>query len=433
MIKLYSMQVKRSDVSSTKVKLNIIPDLSELVTLRDAVLSQFQKSVKVPGFRQGKAPLGVIEKHLDSAKLQTEFVDQALNSFYFKAIGLEKLKPIGTPNISISKFVPFTTLEFDAEVDTLGNIKLANYKQIKKKIIKAKVEAKDIDDVIDKLRTNMATKTEVSRLAKLGDEVVIDFSGKDSKNQPIKGADGKDYALLLGSKAFIPGFEDNLVGLQPKEEKTFSLKFPKDYGAKELSNKKVTFTVKINKINEVIKPNLDAEFAQKIGPFKTVAELKADIKKHLIKERQKQKDQEIEHQIVSETVDKSTVDLPESLVNQQIERLKKEVRQNLTYRGQTWQEMLDAEGLNEDQFASQQLKPEAERRVKTGLVLSEISLKENLDVTKEELNDKIDELKAQYSDPTMQEELAKPEARQEIASRMVTEKTVKRLVEIATS
>ena len=432
MIQLVTMQIKRNDISSTKIKLTISADSDDISKIKDKVLTKFQASSKIPGFRQGKAPLSVVEKHIESSTLQAEFIDEAINSLYAGAINQEKIKPFGSPKITLSKFVPFTTLEFEAEADTLGKIKLADYKKVKKQPTKAKVTAEDVNEVIDSLRTRSATKKEVTRASKEFDEVVIDFKGVDSKKQPIKGADGKDYALTLGSKAFIPGFEDNLIGMKPKEEKTFDLKFPKDYGVKDLSNKKVTFTVKVNKINEINKPKLDAEFADKIGPFKTVAEMKEDIKKHLLAEKQKQEDQKLENEIVLEVVDNSQVDLPDVLVSEQIERLKTEVRQNLTYRGQTWQEMLEEEGVSEEQFIDNQLKPEAERRVKTGLVLSEISVKENLDVTKNELDTRMQELKDQYSDQAMQAELAKPEAKQEIASRMITEKTVKKLVELAT-
>ena len=432
MIQLVTMQIKRNDISSTKIKLIISADDDEISKLKDKILTKFQVKSKIPGFRQGKAPLSVVEKHVESSALQAEFIDEAINSLYIGAINQEKIKPFGSPKISLSKFVPFTTLEFEAEADTLGKVKLTDYKKIKKQPVKAKVTAEDDNEVIDSLRTRSATKKEVTRASKESDEVIIDFRGVDSKKQPIQGADGKDYALTLGSKAFIPGFEDNLIGLKPKQEKTFDLKFPKDYGVKDLSSKKVTFTVNINQINEITKPKLDAEFAGKIGPFKTVAEMKEDIKKHLLAEKQKQEDQKLENEIVLEVVDKSEVDLPDVLVAEQIERLKTEVRQNLTYRGQTWQEMLEEEGSSEEQFIDKQLRPEAERRVKTGLVLSEISVKENLDVTKNELDTRMQELKDQYSDQAMQAELAKPEARQEIASRMITEKTVKKLVEIAT-
>lgn len=427
------MQVTRTDISPTKVQLSITADEPELTKLKQHTLSHFQAKTKVAGFRTGKAPLNVVEKNVDQTALQSEFLDEAVNHLYQSAVTNEKVKAFGRPSISLKKFVPFTNLEFDAEVEILGDVKLADYKKIKKTKTKAEVTAKDVSEVIDSLKQRSATKTAVTRAAKAEDEAIIDFKGVDAAKKPIKGADGEDYPLTLGSNTFIPSFEDNVIGMKAGEEKTFTLTFPKDYGVKTLANKKVAFTVTVKTINELTEPKVDDEFAAKVGPFKTVAELKADIKKQLGVEKQNQADRQLENEIILEVVDNSSLYLPETLVDEQLERLRAEVRQNLAYRGQTWQEMLDAEGVTEEQYTKKELRPEAERRVKTGLVLAEISVAEKLKVTPEELEVRMQILKGQYTDAEMQTELAKPEARQEIASRLLTEKTVERLMDIATS
>lgn len=426
------MQVTRKDISPTKVQLNIVADEPELTKLKQHTLSHFQAKTKVAGFRTGKAPLNIIEKNVDQTALQSEFLDEAVNHLYQTAVNNEKVKAFGRPNVSLKKFVPFTSLEFDAEVEVLGDVKLADYKKVKKSATKANVTAEDVKEVIESLKQRSATKEAVKRAAKATDEVVIDFKGVDTKKQPIKGADGTDYPLILGSNAFIPGFEDSVIGMKAGEEKTFTLTFPKDYGVKALADKKVAFTVTVKTVNELTEPKVTDEFAAKVGPFKTVAELKADIKKQLGVEKQAQADRQLENELIMEIVDKSSLSLPETLVEEQLERLKTEIRQNLTYRGQTWQEMLDAEGVTEEEYEKKELRPEAERRVKTGLVLAEISVEEKLDVSPEELEIRMQLLKGQYTDPSMQTELAKPEARQEIASRLLTEKTVQKLVELAT-
>lgn len=309
---------------------------------------------------------------------------------------------------------------------------MPDYTKVKKTKTIEKVTAKDVDGVIDSLKTRAADKKEADRAAKDSDELVIDFKGTDAKGEPIKGADGNDYPLILGSNTFIPGFEENLIGMKPGEEKTFTLTFPKDYGVKALASKKVTFAVTAKKVQEIIEPKLDDAFAAKIGPFKTVDELKADIKKQLEAEKENQAQRKLENEVIIEIVDKSKLDLPEPLVDEQVERLKDEVRQNLMYRGQTWDEMLEAEGKSEEEYAKTELRPEAERRVKTGLVLAEISVAEKLEVTPEELEVRMQLLRGQYQDPAMQAELAKPESQREIASRLLTEKTVDRLVALAT-
>jgi trigger factor len=424
------MQITKKQNSDTNATLTIVAEQGDLDTIKKHVLGHFQAKLKLPGFRQGKAPLNIVEKSADQNALQAEFIDEAINHLYQKAITESDIRPVDNPQVSIKKFVPFTELEFEATADVLGTIKIADYKKIKKSQNEAKVTDADVDAVIENLKTRSAERKAVERGAKTNDEVILDFEGKDQKGQAISGADGKDYPLLIGSNTFIPGFEDNVVGLKPGEVKTFTLTFPKDYGVKALADQKVEFTVTVKTVNEITDPKLDDEFAAKVGPFKTIAELKTDIAKQLEVEKQTQVARELENDIIQEIVDNSTLTLPDSLVTEQIERLKNEVRQNLMYRGQTWQEMLETTGKTEEEYEKSELSPEAERRVKTGLVLAEISVAEKLEVSPEELEIRMQILKGQYQDAAMLAELEKPEARREIASRMLTEKTVQRLVEI---
>jgi len=426
------MQIIRKDISQTKVKLSIKASDSELTSIKKQVLQHFAGKMKLPGFRSGKAPLYVIEKNIDSNILQAEFVDEAINHLYQDAVKNKSLRTVNSPKVSIKKFVPFTELEFEAEIEVVGKVTLPDYSKIKKQRDSVIVSEKDVTEVIDNLRIRSAEKKDVERSAKKNDQVIIDFKGVDSKGIAINGAEGKDYPLVLGSNSFIPGFEDNLTGLKNAETKTFTLTFPKGYGVKSLANKIVTFTVTVKKVQELIEPKLDDEFAAKVGPFKTISELKKDIKTQLENEKSNQADRMLENEIIQEIVKKSKLEVPETLVTDQIVQLKNEVRQNLIYRGQTWEEMLKAEGKTEEEYVTEQLKPEAELRVKTGLILAEISIAEGLEISPEELEVRMQILKTQYTDPTMQAELAKPEARREIASRMLTEKTIQKLVELAT-
>lgn len=424
------MQISKKQNSDTNVTLTISASQEDLASVKKHVLGHFQAKLKVAGFRQGKAPLNVIEKQADPNALQAEFIDEAINHLYQKVISGGEVKPVASPQVSIKKFVPFTELEFEAAVDVMGKITLADYKKIKKTKSLPTVTEKDVQDVINSLRSRAAKRSAINRPAKDGDELIIDFKGTNQKGEAINGADGKDYPLLLGSKTFIPGFEDNLLGVKAGEEKTFTLTFPKDYGVKALANKKVTFAVTVKTVYEIAEPTLDDAFAATVGPFTSVDQLKTDIKKQLRSEKENQVARQFENDIIQDIVEGSKVALPHSLVSEQIERLKNEIRQNLTYRGQTWQEMLESENLTEEEYISTELKPEAERRVKTGLILAEISVKEKIDVTPEELEVRMQILKGQYQDAAMLAELEKPEARREIASRLLTEKTVQHLAKI---
>lgn len=425
------MRVTKKNLSDTKVALTLTADEELLTTEKDRALRAFAGQVKIQGFRPGKVPLAMLEKHINPAQLQSEFLDRAVNRLYLAALEHEKLRPVDRPEIKINKFVPFDTLEIEAEVEVVGAITLPDYKKIKLAKPQVKVEAKEVDSVIDGLRTQSADKKDVDRASANGDEVWIDFTGVDAKTKdPIKGADGKDFPLLLGSDTFIPGFEANLVGLKAEEEKTFTLTFPKDYGLKALQNRKVEFSVTIKKVQEVIKPELDDAFAAKIGPFKDVVNLKQDIEKELLARKQSEAESKYADDLILKIVEKSKVAMPEALITEQIERLEHDQRQNLLYRGQTWQEFLDSEKLTEDAYRKK-LRPDAELRVKAGLILAEIADAEKVEVTAAELDAQLQALKGQYTDPGMQAELAKPEARRSIASRLLTEKTMSLLVGFA--
>lgn len=421
------MQINQEKIKPTTIKLIITADQAEIDRVKQEVLQHLAKHVKVQGFREGKAPANLIEKQLDPSQLQTEFLERAVSDLYTGAVQQQNLRPAAQPQITINKFVPFTTLEFTAEVDAVGDVKLTDYKQIKLPPKPVDVTAADVSQIVENLRGRAAEKKPVERAAKSGDETVINFKGVDAETkEPIQGAEGNEYSLALGSKSFIPGFEDQLVGLKPGESKTFPLDFPADYGVKDLQKRKVSFTVTVLKVNELVKPKADDAFAATVGPFKTLAELKADIKKQLKIERQREAQQLYDNELLEMIAANSTVDIPDSLIDGEIDRMEEEEKRNLVYRGQTWQEHLQAEGVDEAGHREQK-RDAATLRVKIGLLLGEIAEQEKISVTPEELEIRIQLLKGQYTETNMQTELDKPENRRDIASRMMTEKTIDKL------
>ncbi len=420
------MQVAREDKKPTLVLLKINGDTADLAPIKQHVLGHFARNLKVPGFRAGKAPAALVEKHADQKALMDEFLEHAINELYRRAIEQEGIRPVGSPEVQLKKFVPYTELEFETTLDRIGEVKLPNYKNIKVPKPTISVTAKDVDEILKSLQSRSAERKEVTRPAKNGDEVVVDFSGSDSDGQAIPGTDAQDSPIVLGDKAFIPGFENNLVGLKAGETKTFDVTFPDNYGSQSLQSKKVTFKASVKKVNELVKTKLDDSFAPKAGPFKSLAELKADIKKQLASERKQQSQRDYENEIVRRIAEKSQVEIPEALINDQIMQMEDEEKRNLVYRGQTWQEHLKEEGVTEEKHRERQ-KTTAEERVKGGLVLSEIAGREKLEVSQQELDERINELKTQSSDPQMLSELDKPENQRDIASRLLTEKTIQKL------
>jgi len=421
------MQVTQEKLNPTTIKLTIIADQKALDAAKNTVIARLKKNVSVPGFRAGKAPNHLIEKNIEANVLQSEVIEETINRIYPEAVKSQNIRIISQPKLAVSKFVPFTDLEFTAEVEYLGDIKLADYKKIKINAPTFSVTAEDIKQVLDNLATRGAIKKPVTRTAKLGDEVNIDFAGfEKNTDKPLDGTDGKNYPLVLGSNSFIPGFEEELIGLKAKNDKKFNITFPEDYGAKHMQGKTVTFNVTINEVSEMTKPKLDDEFASSVGPFKTLAELKTDIKKQLTAERKQESLRAQENMILEDLSNKTKITIPQSLIDEEIDRMEVEEKRNMMYQGQTWQEHLEAEGITEEAHRERQ-KPTAEARIKSGIILGEIAEAEYIKVSEEEFELRMQLLRAQYTDPSMQSELDKPENQRDIMSRMMTEKTLDKL------
>jgi trigger factor len=411
--------------NETSAHLHITAEPHELDKFKKQVLGRMQQQVKMAGFRKGTAPLELVEKQIDQNAYQQEFLDEALSNLYSAAARSEKIRPVQSPQVTILKFVPFTSLEFEATVPVIGKITLPDYKKIKVAKKESKVTAADIDEVIQNLRTRASVKNDVTRAAKDSDQVWIDFEGFDQKGKAIERADGKEYPLVLGSGTFIPGFEPELVGKKAGDTTEFTLTFPKEYGVKTMQGQKVTFKVTVNKVQEVVLPKLDDAFATTLGPFKTLDQLKADIKTQLVLDKDNEVRRDHEAATLQAIVAKTKVALPQEIIDEQIQMLVSEVRQNAIKRGQTYEELLKAEGKTEEQYKKDVLEQEAIDRIQAGLVLSEIATIEKITVEASELDERLNALKAQYRDEKMRAELDNPDNQREIAQRILTEKTIK--------
>ncbi len=427
------MQITKKSISPTKVELVLVADQEQLESAKATVLKRLGKDVSLAGFRKGHAPAAMVEKAVDQNLLNQQVIDAVVNELFLAAVTQERLKAVGQPALELTKFVPFTALEAKATIEVVGDIKLADYKKFKFKLEKQQATKEDVQAVVEDLLARDAERKEVERVAKNGDEVVISFAGKDAKTgDPIEGGKGDKYPLVLGSNTFIPGFEPELVGLKKGDDKSFTVTFPKDYGVKDLQNKKVTFDVDVLEVREVTKPEADDAWAGKLGPFKSLEELKADIERQIQSEKDAQAMRVLENQILGALADKSKLEVPETLVADEMHRMEQDERQNLMYRGVTWPDHIKASGKSEEDYRKDTYRNEAVRRVKTGLTLGEVAEAEGVTVSEAELNARMELLKAQYNDPQMQEELAKPEARRDISSRVLTEKTIAKLVDYAT-
>lgn len=425
------MNVKIENLSETKVELTISLNVEALAIAEEVALARLARDMKVPGFRKGKVPIAVAAKNVDPNILQEKVLDAALNKAIADAFIENKIQVLDRPMVDIKKFVPGSTLDFVATAEILPEVKLGNYKKLKVKREKIEINDDEITDVVDRMRKGMAEKTEVGRPARNGDETVIDFVGKKD-GVAFDGGTSKDYNLTLGSGQFIPGFEEGVVGHSKGETFDLDLTFPKDYHAADLKGTKVTFTVTLKTIKEVVPIELNNEFAAKVGPFKTVTEMKEDIKRELIAQKEREVGEKLKDELVRQLVEASKVPVPDILVADQSRSIEQDFVNNLMYQGISLDQYFENKGFSDkEEWLEKEVKPAAINRVRAGLVLAELSKQEKIEASSEEIDIHVDRYKQQYANNTEAlKQFELPEVRRDIANRLITEKTVERLVEL---
>jgi trigger factor len=412
--------------TDTEVTLTITVTPAEMAPLVTHTFDNLRPKVKAAGFRPGKAPDAIVERELGPGAVQQEVLDEVLQHTYADAVRDHNLPVIAPPSVQLTKFVPYTELEYTATVEIMPAVKLPDYKKLKARRSEVKVAPADIDKVIEDLRKRAARKADVTRAAKLGDEVTFDFAGT-LKGEPVPGATSENYKLELGSKSFIPGFEEELVGLASGESKVFKITFPKDYQEATLAGQEVDFTVKVAVVTETTLPEVDAAFAKEVGELDSVEALRTDIEKTILVENSEQAEKQFEQAVLDEILTKSELKIPSRLADQQISRLKSELEQNLAYSGLDLEKYAQISGKTVADIEAE-LKPEAEKRVGYAMLLTEIAKAENLTILPEELEDEIDRLRDQYKDPSVLSELSKPEVREDIYNHLLSSKTIQKIL-----
>jgi len=425
------METTVKTLSETKVQLTITVGAKELAEAEQFALNKLSKTAKVPGFREGKVPASVAAKHVNQQALQEQALDDAISRAVAEAFVAESIQAIDRPSVEVKKYVPGEQLEFVAEVEVLPKIELGDYKKLTTKPKKLAVAAKEVDEVLDRMRAGFAEKKDVKRAAKKGDEVVIDFTGKKD-GVAFDGGTATDYTLGLGSGQFIPGFEEGVIGHKDGETFDVEVAFPADYHSADLAGQPVTFTVTIKKVVESKLPEIDDEFAKKAGPFENVAELKDDIKSELSKQKESESDGTFKDDLITELVEKSKVTVPDVLVEDQMKSIEQDFQQNLMYRGMTLDAYIQSQGLADiEEWREKEVKPTALRRVQAGLVLAEVTKAEKIVLTDAQIDEHVEVHKQQYAgNPEALKQFESPEVRRDIANHFLTETTIDRLVEL---
>ncbi|MBR3138024.1 trigger factor [Candidatus Saccharibacteria bacterium] len=421
------MKTKLKKLSDSRVSITVTLDAADLKPAREKALAKLAKEIKVEGFRQGKVPVEVAKKFIPENDLNAETIDLAVRTTVIEAFKKEEKSPLVLPSVNVTKYVPGEMAEFTAEADIIPEIKLGDYKKLGLKKPEVKVSAKEINDVLNNLAESFAEKKVTKRPAKLGDEVVIDFVGKKD-GEAFKGGSAKDYKLILGSKSFIPGFEDGIVGHEPGDKFDLKLTFPKDYGVKDLAGAKTVFEVLVKQINEVNKAKIDDEMAKKCGPFKTLAELKKDIEKNLKAQNEHRVNEKYKDDLLNEIIKKSKIPAPEILIDDQMRAIQDDMTRNATSQGMSLDELIKASGETKENWEKQARKA-AETRVKASLALQTIAVDNKITVSDDLVNAKIAELREVYKNsPEAIKSLKDPNVKMDIKNRMIIEETLNYLV-----
>ena len=421
------MKTKFKKISDSRVELTVTLDAKDLKAAKEKALEKLAKEIKVEGFRKGKVPAEIAKKFIPENDLNAETIDYAVRSTVVQAFQKEEKSPLVLPSVNVTKYVPDELAEYTATADIIPEVKLGDYKKLDVKMGEVKVTEKEIKDILDNITTSFAEKKVAKKAAAIGDEVIIDFVGKKD-GEAFKGGSAKDYKLTLGSKTFIPGFEDGIVGHSSGDKFDLKLTFPKDYGVADLAGAKTVFEVLVKQVNEIIKPKLDDELAQKCGPFKTLDELKDDIKKNIEAQKKHTEEEKYKDALVRELVKKSKIPAPEVLIDDQVRVIRDDMTRNASSQGLSFEEFLGRNNETLENWEKQAHKI-AEERVKASLALQNIALAEKIDVADELVAAKIAELRDVYKkSPEALKQLKSPNVRSDIKNRMIIEATLDYLV-----
>lgn len=423
---MIKLNIKKTADSMVEIFISV--DGAFIAPIKASTMVDLKKDLKVAGFRPGKMPDNIAERNLGENYVQSHVMEAVVMRAYAKAVTDEKIQAIDTPKIELKKFVPYTELEFTAQVAVMPIVTL----DAKKLIVKEpeiKLAKNEIDDTLKNLQRQMAKRSASKNGVAEGDEVTLDFEGVRD-NKPVEGAAAKNQLITVGDKKFIPGFEENLIGLKKGTEKEFEVTFPKDYGHKDLAGSKVTFKVKIHEINKVELAKIDDQFAKSVGAFKNLAELKADIEKNLKASKQDQVKKEYEQAVLDNAINKINFNTPQRLVDQQIDRLKQEVNNNLSGSGLTLDQYLKIQGKTQVEV-DKEIEDEATKRVKIAILVRHIVDENKLAVSDRELDENFNQMKAQYSDPQMQREMDHEHFRDDLKNHLLTTKAIEVLLQYA--
>ena len=388
-----SLQVEKLEKNMAKLTVEVPAEEVE-AALQNAYLKN-RKQISVPGFRKGKVPRQMIEKMYGPEVFYDEAANRMISEAYAKAYDESELEIASQPTIDIVQLEKGKSFIFTAEVAVKPEVKLGEYKGLKVDKYSTRVTQKEVDEEIEKVREQHARIVEVTdRAVADKDDVTLDFEGFVD-GVAFEGGKAEGHELEIGSGAFIPGFEDQLVGMKIDEEKEIKVTFPKEYFSKDLAGKEATFKVKLHEIKKKELPNLDDEFAKDVSEFDTLKELEASIKERLEKDNAQKAKYETEEAAIKAVCDKSKVEIPSGMVDMEVDHMIQDINQRLSYQGLKLEQYLKMIGKTEEEVRKE-YEPQAIEAIKSRLTLEAVRKAEKIEATDEEINAKLEEMAKNY-------------------------------------
>ncbi len=422
------MAVKSEQVEKNLVKLTFEVSREKF---EEGINNSYKKNkakFNIPGFRKGKVTKAIIEKYYTEAVFYDDAINYVLPDAYDAAVKESELDVVARPEIDVEEIKKGEPVVFTALVTTKPEVKLGTYKGIKVEKIENTVTDEDVDKEIDAARARNARVISVEdRAVQSGDIAVINFEGF-CDGVAFEGGKGENYDLEIGSNTFIPGFEDQVIGAEIGKEIDVNVTFPEEYHAPDLAGKPAVFKVTVNEIKVKELPEADDDFASEVSEFETFAEYKDSVKKKLEEQAEEKAKQDTENAVIEEVVKNAEVEIPKAMADTQIDRMINDFAQRLQYQGMSIDMYLQYTGSTIEAMR-ENFREQAEKQCKVTLVIEAVMNKEGIDVTDEEIDDKIVEMSKIYNmEVEKLKEVLRPEDKDDIAKDIKFAKTVDMLV-----
>lgn len=427
------MEFKTDFLPKSKIALTINLDNSDLSPFESRALEELGKGLKINGFRPGKIPDKILKENLSALEIYEKAAVFAVQEIYPEIIKKEEIKAIGYPNITITKIIPGQEVEFKAEVDIFPELELPDYKALAKEMKNDKKEIsvteKEKTDALTWLQNSYAKFKKTNYPAKKGDLITIDFQiePENKNDQKLLNWQDKNYSFILGEGKFLPGFEDNLVGAKEKEEKIFNLIIPQSWPQKDIQGKKIRAKVLMKEIKEKELPELNDSFAQSLGKFKNLEELKKSIEESLKIEKTEKEKERWRLALLEKIIQQTKGELPETLLSVEKEKMTEELKFSLESIQLPYEKYLEQIKKTEDEL-KKSFEETAKKRAFSSIILKEIAEKEKITVSEEEKEKKTQEILEQIPEAKEKEKIDL-EGIKQYASELVEHEKVFQLLE----